>query len=47
MVDGRLIDHPSLETGNRARMKVLMIDPEKDLPLKTIKIIFKKAIALY
>ena len=47
MVDGRLIDHPALEAGDRARMKVLMIDPQKDLPLKIMKAIFQKAIALY
>jgi hypothetical protein len=47
MVDGRLIDHPALEAGNRARMKVLIVDPEKDLPVKIMTAIFRKAIKLH
>ena len=47
MVEGRKIDHPALIQGNRSRMKILLIDPQKDIPLKTIKTIFKAAIELY
>ena len=36
MVDGNLIDHPDLESGDRARMKILKIDPTKDLPVVNI-----------
>lgn len=37
MVDGKFLDHPALESGDRARMKILQIDPNKNLPMKTIK----------
>ena len=47
MVEGKHLDHPKLEMGERARMKILRIDPKKDLPLKTIEIILKKALDLY
>lgn len=47
MVEGKHLDHPKLETGERARMKVLRVDPEKDLPLKSIETILKKALDLY
>jgi hypothetical protein len=47
IVEGKHVDHPALIKGNRARMKVLMIDPAKDLPVKDIKLIFDKAIKLY
>lgn len=35
-VDGLLLDHASLEKGNRAKMKILPIDPNTDLPLEMI-----------
>jgi hypothetical protein len=35
--DGQYIDHPRLEMGTRSRMKILRIDPSKDLPVKTIQ----------
>jgi hypothetical protein len=47
MVEGNKIDHPKLIQGNRSRMKIMMIDPNKDLPVKTIKAIFNSAIKLY
>jgi len=47
MVEGRNIDHPKLQKGNRSRMKVLMVDPKSDLPLDTIDKIFKLAMPLY
>lgn len=36
-VNGRLLDHPSLESGNRSRMKILKIDANKDIPISLIK----------
>jgi len=34
IVEGKKIKHPDLLTEKRARMKILLIDPEKDLPAK-------------
>lgn len=47
MVEGRYLDHPELEEGNRSRMKILRVNPNKDLPLKTIENILQKALDLY
>ncbi len=47
MVDGNKIYHPALEQGDRKRMKILPIDPRKDIPIKTIKAIFEEVIKLY
>jgi hypothetical protein len=47
MVEGKHLDHPKLEEGDRSRMKVLRVDPNKDLPIKTIKSILQKALDLY
>src|SRR5690606_28413738 len=45
-VDGNKIDHPKLIIEKRARMKILLVDPEKDIPLRTINQILREAIAL-
>ncbi|WP_196910421.1 MULTISPECIES: DUF1801 domain-containing protein [unclassified Aquimarina] len=47
MVEGKYLDHPQLETGDRARMKIFRIDPNKDLPVTTIKLILNQALDLY
>lgn len=47
MVEGKHLQHPQLESGNRARMKVLKINPNKDLPLAVIKSILNEALDLY
>ncbi|WP_035096838.1 DUF1801 domain-containing protein [Aquimarina megaterium] len=47
MVEGKYLDHPQLETGDRARMKIFRIDPNKDLPVTTIKLILNLALDLY
>ena len=39
------MEHPKLEQGNRARMKILRVDPNKDFPLETIREIIKKALS--
>ncbi len=46
-VEGRNIDHPLLEQGNRKRMKILRIEPSQDLPIETIDEIMREAIGLY
>lgn len=47
MVEGKYLDHPKLEEGNRSRMKILRVNPNKDLPLQVIENILQKALNLY
>jgi hypothetical protein len=46
-VEGSRLDHPDLLTEKRARMKILLLDPEKDLPMKKINLLLKQVLALY
>ncbi|MCE7039664.1 DUF1801 domain-containing protein [Dyadobacter sp. CY312] len=46
IVDGNLIEHPDLLSEKRSRMKILLIDPENDLPVEKINVILQQAIAL-
>jgi len=41
------IEHPKLILGNRNKMKIMHIDPEKNLPVRTLKKILKMALNLY
>ncbi|HZI24675.1 MAG TPA: DUF1801 domain-containing protein [Chryseolinea sp.] len=47
IVDGKEINHPDLITEKRARMKIMLFDPMKDVPLKTIHVVLSKATSLY
>lgn len=47
MVEGARLDFPELDQGKRTRMKVLNIDPNKDLPIELIEDIFQGALDLY
>ena len=47
IVEGKLIDHSDLVQEKRARMKILLLDPGKDLPIKKIDTILKAMLALY
>ena len=47
IVEGAKVDHPDLLQEKRARMKILLLDASKDLPLKKINAILKKVISLY
>ena len=47
MVEGDKLDHPKLEKGNRTRMKILPIDPNRDLPVEIIHSILNDALDLY
>lgn len=47
MVEGKLLNHSKLETGSRARMKILLVNPETDLPMDTIQNILNQALDLY
>ena len=44
---GLEVEHPKLDLGNRNKMKIMMIDPEEDLPTKDLLDIFSQALALY
>ena len=47
IVEGKSIDHPDLITEKRSRMKILLLDPLKDIPIKKIDTILKEVIDLY
>ncbi|HUM48046.1 MAG TPA: DUF1801 domain-containing protein [Chitinophagales bacterium] len=47
IVEGRKINHPKLLAEKRSRMKILLIDPAKDIPVKTISVILKEALRFY
>lgn len=47
MVDGQHIDHPSLESGSRSRMKIFIIDPNEDLPMDDLKEILSLGLAFH
>lgn len=47
MVEGKYLDHPELEQGDRSRMKILRVNPNKDLRIETIDNILKTAVDLY
>jgi hypothetical protein len=46
-VEGKHIEHPDLIQEKRARMKIMLFDAAKDLPVATIKGILQQAIMLY
>ena len=47
VVEGNRLDHPALEAGSRARMKILRVDPNVDLPMETIEEVLGMALDLY
>jgi hypothetical protein len=47
IVEGKKINHPDLLTEKRARMKILLIDPGKNIPVKKINGILKEVLSLY
>lgn len=47
IVDGKKLDHPKLILEKRARMKIMLFDANKDVPIKTIRSILKSTIGLY
>lgn len=47
IVESKHIDHPDLIIEKRARMKIMLIDPNADLPVEKINDILKQAIAKY
>jgi len=47
IVDGKKIEHLELIMEKRSRMKILLFDPGKDVPVRKINAILKMVIALY
>lgn len=46
-VEGRQLDHLELETGDRARMKILRVNPDQDIPVAPIRRFLNEALDLY
>lgn len=47
IVEGKHIHHADLIVEKRSRMKIMLINPNIDLPVQTIELILKQAIDLY
>jgi hypothetical protein len=47
IVEGKRIHHPDLLSEKRAKMKILLLDPSKDLPITTINKILTEVLASY
>ncbi len=47
IVEGKHFDHPDLIVEKRSRMKIMLFDANKDLPLETIEMILQQAISFY
>ena len=47
IVEGMRLNEPFLLQEKRSRMKIMLIDPENDLPLQAINDILNKAIGFY
>jgi Domain of unknown function (DU1801) len=47
VVEGRKINHPALQQEKRLRMKIMLIDPKEDLPVKAIYEILTLARTFY
>lgn len=46
-VEGKLLEHPDLESGTRSRMKIFKLNPAVDMPIDTINDLLNLALALY
>lgn len=47
MVEGKHLDHPELEEGNRSRMKIFRVNPNEDIPLVKVRTLLDEALDLY
>ncbi|MDB5157125.1 MAG: hypothetical protein JWR50_1832 [Mucilaginibacter sp.] len=47
IVEGKHIEHPDLIIEKRSRMKIMLFDPNLDLPVETIDAIIQQALDLY
>jgi hypothetical protein len=46
-VDGKRIEHPNLDSGTRAKMKIFRVNPNIDLPISSIKEVLDLALGLH
>jgi len=46
-VEGNKINHPLLIQEKRSRMKIMLLDPAKDIPIKTIRTILQDLTVYY
>jgi hypothetical protein len=46
LVDGKKLNHPELIIEKRSRMKIFLLNPEKDIPLQKINTILHAALKL-
>lgn len=47
IVEGKQLDDPALIVEKRARMKILLLDPEKDLPVEKVRCLLEQVLRLY
>lgn len=47
LVEGKRLNHPMLEAGNRKRMKILRVSPTQDLLIEVINAVLEEALELY
>ena len=47
IVEGKRIEHPALIMEKRSRMKIMLFEPDEDLPVNTIQPVLKQALELY
>jgi hypothetical protein len=47
IVEGASMKHPDLIVEKRARMKIFLMDANKDIPVKKLNVILKEMMALY
>ena len=47
IVEGRYFDEPFFIQEKRSRMKIMLIDPDKNIPVKIVEAVLQKALNLY
>lgn len=47
IVDGNRINHPDLISEKRSRMKILLVDPGRNIPVAKIRALLRQTLALY
>lgn len=47
VVEGKRLNHPFLEQGERARMKIMRVNSTEDIPLEDIVSVLQEALDLY
>ena len=47
IVEGDRIEHPSIEKGNRTRIKIFRVNPCEDIPIEIINLILNQALDFY